>query len=439
MDELLMTRSLFGTTMAFHIIFATMGVGLPVIILISEIFYARTNDLHYSLMAKRLIRAQAILLGVAIPSGTIASVQLSLLWPQFMEIVGEVIALPFQMEIFAFFLEAIFLSIYIYAADKLNTKLRIISVFFVALGAILSAVLITNVHSFEATPQGFDVLPDGTITNVDPIAAFFNPSFFITAYHVVTSALTTVGFIIAGISSYFLLKRHHEKTKAFYRKGLRIGMFVGGIFAILTALNGHTAAQMLHTQQPEKLAAAEGLFETQSQAPLAIFGVADKETETIKGAIEIPYLLSFLAGNDINTVVRGLKEFPEDEWPPLYIHTLFNGMVMIGSFLILLFIVYLIYEKRKKEIPRFLLGTFIVSGPLAMLSTEFGWIFSCVGRQPWTIYKVQKTSEAATLTGNIGVFFFLFTACYVLLLVTTAFVLYRYFKRRPIEQEVMKG
>lgn len=439
MDELVLTRALFGTTMAFHIIFATMGVGLPVIILIAEIFFARTKDFHYSLMAKRLIRAQAILLGVAIPSGTIASVQLSLLWPKFMEVVGEVIALPFQMEIYAFFLEAIFLSIYIYAADKLSTKLRIISVFFVALGAMLSAVLITNVHAFEATPQGFDMTPDGKIINVDPIAAFFNPSFFITAYHVGTSALTTVGFIIASISSYFLLKKHEEKTRAFYKKGLRIGIILGGIFAILTALNGHTSAQMLHTQQPEKLAAAEGLFETQKRAPLVLFGVTDRETETVKGAIEIPYLLSFLAGNDIDTEVRGLKEFNEDEWPPLYIHTLFNGMVTIGSFLILLFIIYAVYSFRKKEMPRFLLGALVTSGPLAMVATEFGWIFSCVGRQPWTIYKVQKTSEAATLTGNVGILFFLFTACYVILLFTTSYVIYRYFKRRPIEQEVIKG
>lgn len=176
MDDLVLARATFGTTMAFHIIFATLGVGLPLMILLAEILFQRTRDRDYELMAKRWTKGQAILLGVAIPSGTIAGVQLSLLWPGFMEVVGKVISLPFQIEIFAFFLEALFMSIYVYAADRLTPLMRLVSVFMILLGAAASAVLITNVHAFEGTPAGFRI-ENGEVVDVDPWAAFFNPSF----------------------------------------------------------------------------------------------------------------------------------------------------------------------------------------------------------------------------------------------------------------------
>lgn len=166
MDDLVLARSLFGTTMGFHIIFATLGVGLPLMILMAELIYQKTKDPHYAIMAKRWTKAQAVLLGVAIPTGTIAGTQLALLWPGFMEVIGRVMSLPFQIEIYAFFIEALFMSIYVYAADRLTPAMRIIAVIFVLIGAAASAVLITNVHAFEGTPAGFKIL-NGKITDVD--------------------------------------------------------------------------------------------------------------------------------------------------------------------------------------------------------------------------------------------------------------------------------
>jgi cytochrome d ubiquinol oxidase subunit I len=437
-DDLILARSLFGTTMGFHIIFASLGVGLPLMILTAELLYQKTKDEHYAIMAKRWTKGQAVLLGVAIPTGTIAGTQLALLWPGFMEVIGKVMSLPFQIEIYAFFVEALFMSIYVYAADRLTPFMRIIAVTFVLTGAAASAVLITNVHAFQGTPTGFR-LDNGDVVDVNPWAAFFNPSFFTTAGHVVVSAFMTGSFVIASISAYKMLKnRNNERVYQFHRKALLMGLIVGGIFSILTSINGHESAQLLYEYQPEKLAGAEGLFETTSHAPLAIGGFTDEETEEVKWAIEIPWALSFLAANSFDTVVKGLNDFPRDEWPPLFIHTLFNSMVGIGMLLILYSIIGFTWRNilKKERFPKCLLLVFVTAGPLSMLGIEFGWIFACTGRQPWVIYHLQKTADVVTTSGSIAALFTLFLIVYLILAAAVVFVLSYYFKRHPVEKEI---
>ncbi|TYR82056.1 cytochrome ubiquinol oxidase subunit I [Priestia megaterium] len=438
MEHLVTARSMFGMTMGVHIIFATLGVGIPLMILLAELLYQKTKDKDYELMAKRWTKGAAILLGVAIPTGTIAGVQLALLWPGFMEIVGKVMALPFQIEIYAFFIEALFLSIYVYAADRISRTMRIVSLILVAIGAVASAVLITNVHAFEGTPSGFRIV-NGEITEVDPWGAFFNPSFITTAGHVAVSAYATGAFVIASIAAFKMLRtRKHPRLYRFHHKALMLGLIVGGIFSFLTALNGHESAQLLHEYQPEKLAGAEGLFETTDYAPLTIGGFTDRETQTVKWGIEIPWALSFLADDRFDTVVVGLNDFPEEYWPPLFIHTLFNGMVGIGSLLILLSIIGFLWYRfsKKKSFPPFLMWAFVLSGPLAILSIEFGWIFACTGRQPWVIYRIMRTAEAVTISANLDLLFTMFLIIYAVLVVAVALVLIYYFKRNPLSKEL---
>ncbi|RAP30396.1 hypothetical protein C2W64_01590 [Brevibacillus laterosporus] len=437
MDQILIARSTFGMTMGFHIIFASLGVGLPLMILIAELLYQRTKDTDYSLMAKRWTKGQAILLGIAIPSGTISGVQLSLLWPGFMEVVGRVISLPFQIEIFAFFLEALFLSIYVYAAHRLSPKMRILSVLLVLIGATASAVLITNVHAFEGTPTGFHLV-NGEVVDVDPWKAFFNPSFFVTAGHVVVSAYMTGAFVIASIAAYKMLRvKKSSREYAFHQKALLMGLVIGGTFSLLTGINGHDSAQHLHQYQPEKLAAAEGLFETQSHAPLVIGGVTDEETKQVKYGLEIPWLLSVLAGNTPNEVVIGLNDFPREEWPPLFIHTLFNFMVIVGGALIFVGFIGFAWKKwlKHSHYPRWVMWIFVLSGPLSMLGIEAGWIFACTGRQPWILYRVMKTAKATTQSQGLGTLFLLFLGIYLFLAVATILVFRYYFRRHPISLE----
>ncbi|WP_153125647.1 cytochrome ubiquinol oxidase subunit I [Peribacillus tepidiphilus] len=438
MSDILIARSLFGTTMAFHIIFATLGIGLPFMILVAELMFFKTKDKDYSIMARRWTKAKAVLLGIAIPSGTIAGVQLSLLWPGFMEVVGRVMALPFQIEIYAFFIEALFLSIYVYAYDRISSKARVISLALVTFGALASAVLISNVHAFEGTPAGFK-MENGKIYDVDPWAAFFNPSFFVTAGHVALTALMTGAFVTAAVAAFKMLKTPFEsRLYRHHLKALMISLVIGGIFSLASAINGHASAQYLHKYQPEKLAAAEGLFETQSYAPLAIGGFTNRETQEVDWAIEIPWALSFLAGNRFDTVVKGLNDYPEEDWPPLFVHTLFNGMVAIGTFTILLSIVGFVWNKflKKDRFPKWLLWLFVASGPLSVLSIEFGWIFACTGRQPWTIYHMLRTSDSVTTQTNLGPLFAIFSGVYAILGITVILVLYYYFKRNPLIQEI---
>jgi cytochrome d ubiquinol oxidase subunit I len=441
MDDLLIARSLFGITMGFHIIFATIGVGLPLMMLTAELLYQKSKDLDYVIMAKRWTKAFAVLLGVGIPTGTIAGVQLSLLWPGFMEVIGKVMPLPFQIEIYAFFIEALFMSIYVYAAERIPPWMRISSLILVAIGALASAVLITNVHAFEGTPQGFRIV-DGEIVDVDPWAAFFNPSFFVTAGHVALSAYTTGAFVIASVAAFKMLRSDFQsRIYQFHKKALMLSLIIGGIFSFLTSINGHESAQYLHEYQPEKLAAAEGLFETQTHAPLAIGGFTDREEKEVKWAIEIPWALSFLAGNSFDTKVIGLDDFPEEEWPPLFVHTLFNAMVGIGSLLILLSLVAYVWNKllKKDRFPKFLMWSFVASGPLAVLAIEFGWVFACTGRQPWTIYRILSTEDSATTATNLGILFILFILVYIVLGVAVVLVLLYYFRKNTVIDDINRA
>jgi len=438
MDHILNARWLFGTTMGFHIVFATLGVGLPLMMIVAELFYQKTKDRDYAVMAKRWTKSFAILLGLGIPTGTIAAVQLSLLWPKFMEVVGKVIALPFQLEIYAFFLEALFMTIYVYAADRIPPALRIASLFLVAVGAALSAALITNVHAFQETPQGFGVV-NGEIVNVEPWEAFFNPIFFLSAYHVITSAFMVGAFVIASAAAWKMLRlKRTVREYRYHQKALMISIIVGGIFSLLTALNGHESAVMLHTYQPEKLAAAEGIFNTTDYAPLAVGGIADPETETVKWGFQIPGMLSILTTGKPSGVILGLNEFPREEWPPLVTHILFDLMVGVGTFLIFISLIVIGFKliKKHSNFPKWLIWGLVFTGPLSIIGIELGWSFSEIGRQPWTIYRIMSTSEAVTYTGNMGLFFIIFTGLYVLLGLAVIFVLRYYFSRHTLINEL---
>ncbi len=242
------------------------------------------------------------------------------------------------------------MSIYVYAADRLSPILRIISMFFIATGAGLSAVLITDAHSFMNTPRGFTVQNDGAITDVHPWEAVLNPSFWVTANHVTSTAIMTGAFAVVSVGAYKLaFGKPDQKEAAYHLKGILIALVLGGVMSLYSAVNGHATAQNLHHNNPEKLAAAEGLFVTQSHAPLAVFGRVDPAAQEVIGGIKIPSGLSFLAGNSFNTVVRGLNDFPREDWPPLFVHSMFDMMVTIGMVLIFLSFLGVFYRFIRKR------------------------------------------------------------------------------------------
>jgi cytochrome bd ubiquinol oxidase subunit I len=434
LDSVILSRMLTSTTLAFHIIFATIGVGVPIMISIAEFVGIKRNDPHYILLARRWARGFTITVAVGVVTGTAIGLQLSMLWPAFMQVAGQVIALPLFLETFAFFFEAIFLGIYLYTWDRFKNKwIHWLLTIPVMIGSSASALFITTVNAFMNTPQGFE-LSDGKAINIDPIAAMLNPATPTKVFHVLTTAYLTSALILAGITAFAILKK---KGSEYHRKALRLTMVSALIFAFATALAGDLSAKFLAEYQPEKLAAAEWHFETEKNADLIVFGTLDENNE-VHNEIRLPGFLSFLAGSSFEHEVIGLNETPEDERPPLWIHYLFDLMVSIGFYSIFISGVFILFWKWKKmnEWNKPLLWGIVASGPLAMLAIEFGWIFAEVGRQPWILRGYMKVADAATKADGVGLTFVMFVALYILLGILCVVVLIKMFKNKPAEAEL---
>ncbi|GJM82758.1 cytochrome ubiquinol oxidase subunit I [Paenibacillus sp. HMSSN-139] len=338
LDPVTLSRMLTGLTLFVHIVFASIGVGVPLMIALAEWRGIRAADLHYTLLARRWARGFVISVAIGVVTGTSIGLQLSLLWPTFMRVAGQAIALPLFMETFAFFVEAIFLGIYLYTWDRFKNKLlHLLLLIPVAIGSSASAFFITTLNAFMNTPQGFR-LKNGVIADFRPLVAMFNPATPTKVAHVLASSYTVSAGILAGIAAFSLLR---GRDHAYFKKALKLTVVSSFVFALATAVIGDFSGKFLAKYQPEKLAAAEWHFETMERAPLIYGGVLD-EAGNVKYALEIPYALSILAGNSPNTTVIGLEEFPEDVRPPLLIHYMFDLKVTIGALLVLIPFLYLL-------------------------------------------------------------------------------------------------
>jgi cytochrome bd ubiquinol oxidase subunit I len=432
-EAVFFSRVLTELTLSFHIIYATVGVGIPIMIMIAQWVGIKKQDEHYILLARRWTRGFVITVAVGVVTGTAIGLQLSLLWPNFMELAGNVIALPLFMETFAFFFEAIFLGIYIYTWDRFeNHKKHLLLLIPVAIGASFSAVFITIVNAFMNAPRGFNLV-NGQLVNVSPLVAMFNPAMPTKVAHVVVTAYMTAAFVLASIGAFRLLKGSNH---VYHKKALFLTMKLGLVFSIATAILGDFSGKYLAAYQPEKLAAAEWHFETEKGAPLILYGVLDNGK--VKYAFKIPAALSILAHGLPNAEVTGLNKFPKDEVPPLYIHYLFDTMVTIGMWMAFLSIVYLIGTLKKW---RFILSKWfrwllVLGGPLSILAIETGWWLDEVGRQPWILRGIMRTKAAATTSGQVDTMLYLFAGLYLILAVGTVVVLSRMFRKNSVDQEL---
>lgn len=432
-ESVFFSRVLTELTLSFHIIYATIGVGIPLMIMIAQWVGIKKNDEHYILMARRWTRGFVITVAVGVVTGTAIGLQLSLLWPNFMELAGNVIALPLFMETFAFFFEAIFLGIYLYTWDRFeNQKKHLLLLIPVAIGASFSAVFITIVNAFMNAPQGFDLV-NGQLVNVNPVLAMFNPAMPTKVAHVLATAYMTSAFVLASIGAYRLLKGSNH---VYHKKALFLTLKIGLVFSIAAAVIGDFSGKYLAEYQPEKLAAAEWHFETHGEAPLMLYGVL-KDGE-VKYAIKIPYALSILAHSNPKAEVIGLDQFEEDEVPPLYIHYLFDSMVTIGMWLTALSLLYVlgVWFKMSFIHARWFRWLLVFGGPLSMLAIELGWWFAEVGRQPWILRGIMRTEEAATTSGQVDLMLLLFAGLYLVLAIGSIVVLTRMFRKNTVEQEL---
>lgn len=404
MSDLLAARVGMALSLGFHIIFAVLGIGLPLLTVIAEGLYLRTRDEAYLALAKRWARSSAVLFAIGAATGTVLSFQLGLLWPHFMRYAGPVAALPFALEGVAFFTEAICLGIYLYGWDRVSPRAHWLSGIGVACSAAASGFLIVTVNAWMNSPSGFKIV-DGRLADVEPLAALFNPGWFHHTLHMLLAAYMAAAGAVAGVHALMLLRLQKaapgnaEQALRFHRKGLAIALVVAGVFAVLQPGSGDVSARFVARTMPEKLAALEGQFKTERGAPLRIGGLPDSARGETRFALEIPKGLSFLAFHDCNAEVKGLEAFPPDERPhPLLVHIAFQIMVGCGTALagLALLCAFLAWRKRGLPQQRWLLWLLVAAAPLGMAAVEAGWVVTECGRQPWVVYRVLRTAECVT-------------------------------------------
>ena len=434
MSDLLAARSQMAMSLAFHIIFAVVGIGMPVLMVVAERRWQKTGDRIYLELAKRWAKGTAILFAVGAVSGTVLSFELGLLWPAFMEAAGPIIGMPFSLEGFAFFTEAIFLGVYLYGWNRISPRAHIWAGVIVAASGAASGIFVVIANAWMNAPTGFELV-QGKITNVDPIAGMLNPMAFTQTLHMTLAAYAATGFAVAGIHAFLLL---FDGNNAFHRRALSVALMVGVPAAILQPLSGDRSAKAVAELQPVKLAAMEGHFETSARAPLFIGGWPDMDRAETRYAIPIPGALSFLAFGDVNAEVKGLEDFPRDLWPNVpIVHIAFQIMVALGTYMALVsvWVAWVAWRRHDVCANRRLLVAIALAAPMGFIAIEAGWTVTEVGRQPWIIYGVMRTADAVTTMPGLIYPFIVFTVLYCFLGVIVAWLLYRQIIRSPRADE----
>jgi cytochrome d ubiquinol oxidase subunit I len=424
-DSLTAARLQMVVSLAFHIVYAAIGIGLPLLLVIVEAVYLRTGEPHYKALAKKWAKAIGLLFAVGAVSGTALSLELGLLWPKYIELLGAVVGHLFGLEGYAFFIEAIFIGLYLYGWDRLGRVAHWWCGVVIAISGMLSGILVLGVNAWMQQPIGYE-MEAGRVITTDPLAILRQPLWFYMALHSTLACYMAVGFAAAGWYAWRVLR---GEQSAYTRAALVIAMTVAAVSAVLQPLTGDSLAKYVFQTQPVKFAAMEGQFQSQRRAPLRIGGWPDKDAEVTRYAIEIPGGLSYLATGDPAAEVPGLDRVAKSDWPPVEItHLAFQIMVGCGMVLVAVSVWFWIaYLRGRDKIVerRALLWTVTIAAPLGFLGLEAGWFVTEVGRQPWIIQRVMRTHEAVTPAAGVPAMFYAFTALYLLLTVTVVVMLRR--------------
>jgi cytochrome d ubiquinol oxidase subunit I len=434
MTDLLAARALMAMSLAFHIVFAAVGMAMPLLMVSAEWRWLRTGDPLWLELCKRWSKGVAILFAVGAVSGTVLSFELGLLWPGFMARAGPVIGLPFAMEGFAFFLEAICLGLYLYGWRRIGPVAHLLAGTGVLIAGLASGVFVIAANAWMNQPTGCRFV-DGRFVDIDPLAAMANPMWLPQAAHMCLAAFAAVGFGAAGVHA-GLLVRHPDHP--LHRRALAVALWIGGVAAVLVPFSGDLLAKRVAVLQPVKLAAMEGLFQSEQPAALRLGGWPDEDAAVTRGALEIPGLLGFLAHGDSRARVQGLDGFPRELWPPVAItHVAFQVMVVIGTFLVLLTAAAAFGALRRRPLAhqRWLLRVLAISAPLGFVAIEAGWVVTEVGRQPWIVQGVLLTRDAVTPMPHLAVPFVAFALLYALL----SAVVFRLLRRHVFQSVELPG
>jgi cytochrome d ubiquinol oxidase subunit I len=426
MSQLTAARAQMTLSLVFHIIFAATGIGLPLLMVIAEFGYLRTGHAHLLALTKKWAKATGLLFAVGAVSGTALSFELGLLWPRYIEITGAAVGHLFGLEGFAFFIEAIFIGLYLYGWDRLSPWAHWWCGATIAFSGAISGVLVLGVNAWMQLPVGIVMDAAGRVIGTQPLGIFKTYAWWTMALHSTLSSYISVGFAAAAIYAGGYLKGRRDD---YHQSGIRIGLAVGGICAVLQMLSGDLIAKFVYANEPAKFAAMEAHFETSAYAPVVLGGLPDIRTRTVHDGIKVPGALSFLATHHPSSVVTGLDDIPQDQWPNIpIVHLAFDVMVGCGSVLALLAIVFgwlawrrgaLVYDQR------WLIRLIALAGGLGFVALEAGWTVTEAGRQPWAIHGILRTAQSVTPSTNVVPMFWAYAGLYAILTVTSI-VLLRY-------------
>jgi cytochrome d ubiquinol oxidase subunit I len=432
--DTVLARQMQALSLAVHIPIVCFGIAFPAMFLFVEGLYLRTGDDTYKALAKRWSKVGLILFAVGVVTGTILSFEFGLLWPEFMATFGEVFGIGFALEGISFFVEAIFIAIYVYGWDRLSRRAHFLTGIPIVLSGFAGSFNVIAVNGWMNQPQGFDVV-NGRVVNPDPWDALFSQYMWHELIHMYLAGYIVSGFLVAGVYAYAWTKGRRDR---YHRTALVVTLAFACLAAPVQVIVGDWAGREVAEHQPVKLAAFEGLSETQDGAPFTIGGFYDADTGEVRFGIEIPRLLSLLAHHDPNAQVTGLDSVPEQDRPPVNIvRYAFQTMVGIGTALALLGVVFFLTWWRRRRLPRsvWFYRAVMAAGPLAFVALIAGWVTTEVGRQPWVVYNVMRTAQAVTDARGLAVGYAFLVLVYVALGAAVAWLLRR-LARRPPETEV---
>jgi cytochrome bd ubiquinol oxidase subunit I len=437
-DYLLQARQMQALSFAVHIPLVCFGVAFPALVLGMEWLGRRRRDPLLLALARRWSKAMIALFAIGVVTGTILSFELGLLWPEFMATYGDVFGLAFALEGFSFFVEAIFIAIYVYGWGRLSPRAHMLAAVPVVVAGFTGSLMVISVNGWMNHPSGFR-LEDGRAVDVEPFDALFgNAYFWHEMVHMYLAAFLVAGFVTASVYAVAALRGRRDR---YVRVAMAVPLMVAAITAPAQVVVGDWAAREVAEHQPTKLAAFEGLGRTQQGAPLHVGGWYDEARGEVRYGIAVPKLLSLLAFHDPNATVEGLDRVPPEDRPPVNVVRLaFATMVGIGTLMAAFGVGLLIVWWRRRTLPsgRWFLRAVAALGPLSVVALIAGWVTTEVGRQPWVVYGFMRTEDAVTGADGIPVGYAALVVIYVALGAATVWLMRR-LARAPLELEVGDG
>jgi len=436
-----LARLQFALTISFHYIYPPLSIGLGVIMVIMEGMYLKTKNPLYEKMTKFWVKVFALTFAIGVATGIVMEFEFGTNWASYSRYVGDVFGSALAAEgIFAFFLESGFLAILVFGWDKVKPPMHFFSTIMVAIGAMFSAIWIVVANSWMQTPAGFHIVGEGLNARAE-ITDFwelvFNPSSVDRLLHVLSGAWLAGAFLVISISAFYILKKRHL---AFSKASIKIALVLACFASLFQLFTGDQSAIGVNKNQPSKLAAMEAVFNDQTNAPLYLFGWVNEENQKVKFGIAIPGMLSYLIGGTTEQKVTGLNSIPKDERPPVNIvFQSYHLMVAIGFALIGISLLGIFFWWRGTLFEKkWILWIFVFSVLGPQIANQVGWITAEVGRQPWIVYGILKTSEGlskAVESGQVLFSLILFTIIYFFLFILFIYLLNDKIKHGPEETE----